>query len=140
MRVRELEIENFRKFRQPVRLAGFADGLNLVCEANEVGKSTVLDALRAALFERHGSRSERIQSFRPHGDEVAPTVRLAFEVGGEAWSVRKRFLQRPEVVLDGPRVRAAGEEAEEKLQELLGFARAANRGADADSRGACLEQ
>ncbi|MCW5733674.1 MAG: AAA family ATPase [Enhydrobacter sp.] len=136
MRVRELEIENFRKFRQPVHLAGFDDGLNLVCEANEVGKSTVLDALRAALFERHGSRSERIQSFRPYGDEVAPTVRLTFEVAGEVWSVRKRFLQRPEVVLDGPRVRATGEEAEEKLQELLGFTRAANRGADADSRGA----
>jgi hypothetical protein len=136
MRVRELEVENFRKFRQPVRLAGFDDGLNLVCEANEAGKSTVLDALRAVLFERHGSKSERIQSFCPHGDEVAPTVRLTFEVGGESWSVRKRFLQKAEVVLEGPRVRASGDEAEEKLQELLGFARAANRGADADTRGA----
>ena len=136
MRVRELEIENFRKFRQPVHLAGFDDGLNLVCEANEAGKSTVLDALRAVLFERHGSRSERIVSFRPHGDEVAPTVRLTFEVGGETWSVRKRFLQKAEVVLEGPRVRATGDEAEEKLQELLGFTRAANRGADADTRGA----
>jgi hypothetical protein len=136
MRVRALEIENFRKFRQPVHLADFADGLNLVCEGNEAGKSTVLEALRAALFERHGSRSERIQSFRPHGDEVAPTVKLTFEVGGESWSVRKRFLQKAEVVLEGPRVRATGDEAEEKLQELLGFSRAANRGADADTRGA----
>ena len=131
MRVRELEIENFRKFRQPVHLAGFDDGLNLVCEANEAGKSTVLDALRAVLFERHGSSSERIQSFRPHGDEVAPTVRLTFEVGGETWSVRKRFLQKAEVVLEGPHLRATGDEAEEKLQELLGFTRAGNRGADA---------
>lgn len=136
MRIRELEIENFRKFRQPVRLSGFADGLNLVCEGNEAGKSTVLDALRAALFERHGSRSERIQSFRPHGDEVAPTVSLTFEVGGDLWKARKRFLQKAEVVLEGPRMRATGDEAEEKLQELLGFARAANRGADADTRGA----
>lgn len=136
MRVRALEIENFRKFRQPVHLTGFADGLNLVCEGNEAGKSTVLEALRAALFERHGSKSERIQSFRPHGDEVAPTVTLTFETGGETWSVRKRFLQKAEVVLEGPRVRATGDEAEEKLQELLGFSRAANRGADADTRGA----
>jgi energy-coupling factor transporter ATP-binding protein EcfA2 len=136
MRVRALEIENFRKFRQPVHLAGFDDGLNLVCEGNEAGKSTVLEALRAVLFERHGSKSERIQSFRPHGDEVAPTVTLTFETGGETWSVRKRFLQKAEVVLEGPRVRATGDEAEEKLQELLGFTRAANRGADADTRGA----
>jgi DNA repair exonuclease SbcCD ATPase subunit len=54
MKVRELGIQNFRKFRQPVRLTGFADGLNLVCEPNETGKSTILEALRAVLFERHG--------------------------------------------------------------------------------------
>jgi len=136
MRVRALEIENFRKFRQPIHLAGFDDGLNLVCEGNEAGKSTVLDALRAVLFERHGSKSERIQSFRPHGDEVAPTVTLTFETGGETWSVRKRFLQKAEVVLEGPKMRATGDEAEERLQELLGFSRPANRGADADTRGA----
>ena len=50
--------------------------------------------------------------------------------------MRKRFLQKAEVVLEGPGVRATGDEAEEKLQELLGFTRAANRGADADTRGA----
>ena len=61
-------------------------------------------------------------------------MRLTFEVGGETWSVRKRFLQKAEVVLEGPRLRATGDEAEEKLQELLGFTRTGNRGADA--RGA----
>ncbi len=136
MRIRELRIENFRKFRQPMVLSGFGDGLNLVSEANEVGKSTVLEALRAVLFERHGSKSDRIQSFRPHGDEVAPTVELTFEVGRDTWMARKRFLQKPEVVLQGPKGRASGDEAEEKLQALLGFARAGNRGADSESRGA----
>jgi len=136
MRVRELRVENFRKFRKPVRLADFGDGLNLVCEPNEAGKSTVLEALRAALFERHGSRSDRIRSFRPHGDEVAPTVELDFEIDGAAWSLRKRFLQSPSVTLEGPAGRFQSDEAEEKLQLLLGFTRAGNRGADDDSRGA----
>ncbi|MFZ5730904.1 MAG: AAA family ATPase [Pseudomonadota bacterium] len=136
MRVRELRVDNFRKFRKPVRLADFGDGLNLVCEPNEAGKSTVLEALRAALFERHGSRSDRIRSFRPHGDEVAPTVELDFEIDGAAWSLRKRFLQSPSVTLEGPGGRFQSDEAEEKLQLLLGFTRAGNRGADDDSRGA----
>lgn len=136
MRVRELRVDNFRKFRKPVRLADFGDGLNLVCEPNEAGKSTVLEALRAALFERHGSRSDRIRSFRPHGDEVAPTVELDFEIDGAAWSLRKRFLQSPTVTLEGPTGRFQSDEAEEKLQLLLGFTRAGNRGADDDSRGA----
>lgn len=136
MRIRELRVDNFRKFRKPVRLADFGDGLNLVCEPNEAGKSTVLEALRAALFERHGSRSDRIRSFRPHGDEVAPTVELDFEIDGAAWSLRKRFLQSPSVTLEGPAGRFQSDEAEEKLQLLLGFTRAGNRGADEDSRGA----
>lgn len=136
MRIRELRIENFRKFRQPLHLTGFEDGLNLVCEQNEAGKSTVLEALRAVLFERHGSRSDRIRSFRPHGDEVAPTIELGFDLGDTSWRLRKRFLQNPSVELEGPTGRATGDEAEERLQTLLGFARAGNRGADDDSRGA----
>jgi len=136
MRIRELRIENFRKFRQPLHLTGFEDGLNLVCEQNEAGKSTVLEALRAVLFERHGSRSDRIRSFRPHGDEVAPTIELGFDLGDASWRLRKRFLQNPSVELEGPIGRATGDEAEERLQTLLGFARAGNRGADDDSRGA----
>lgn len=136
MRVRRLRIENFRKFRAPVVVEGFTDGLNLVCEPNETGKSTVLDALRAALFERHSAKSERIRSFRPQGDEVAPSVELAFDVNGEEWRLTKRFLLSPSVMLEGPQGRFASDAAEEKLQRLLGFAPAGNRGADDDSRGA----
>lgn len=136
MRVRRLRIENFRKFRAPVVVEGFTDGLNLVCEPNETGKSTVLDALRAALFERHSAKSERIRSFRPQGDEVAPSVELAFDVNGEEWRLTKRFLLSPSVMLEGPQGRFASDAAEEKLQGLLGFAPAGNRGADDDSRGA----
>ncbi|MFG1192353.1 AAA family ATPase [Xanthobacter flavus] len=136
MRVRRLRIENFRKFRAPVVVDGFTDGLNLVCEPNETGKSTVLDALRAALFERHSAKSDRIRSFRPQGDEVAPSVELAFDVNGEEWRLTKRFLLSPSVTLEGPEGRFASDAAEEKLQGLLGFARAGNRGADDDSRGA----
>src|SRR3546814_8226881 len=97
MRIRELRVENFRKFRQPLHLTGFEDGLNLVCEQNEAGKSTVLEALRAVLFERHGSRSDRIRSFRPHGDEVAPTIELGFDLGDARWRLRNRFLPNPSV-------------------------------------------
>lgn len=136
MLIREVMVENFRKFRAPVRIAGFSRGLNLVCEANETGKSTVLEAVRAAFFERHGAKSERIKSFRPHGDEVAPMVTVVFEVAGETWTVIKQFLQHPSVTLTGPTSRHQSDEAEEKLQSLLGFTRAGNRGADDDSRGA----
>jgi hypothetical protein len=136
MRIRELTIENFRKFRQPVALSGFCDGLNLVCESNERGKSTMLEALRAALFERHGSKTDRVRSFRPFGDEVAPSIGLVFEVGGEEWALNKRFLLAPSITLEGPEGRFQSDAAEEKLQSLLGFVRAGPKGADHESRGA----
>ncbi|MEP9355068.1 AAA family ATPase [Xanthobacter sp. KR7-65] len=136
MRVRRLAIENFRKFRAPVVLEGFTDGLNLVCEPNETGKSTILDALRAVLFERHSAKSDRIRSFRPQGDEVAPTVELAFDIAGAPWRLTKRFLMAPAVTLDGPDGRFSSDAAEEKLQTLLGFSRAGKSGATDDSRGA----
>ncbi|MBI1360560.1 MAG: AAA family ATPase [Alphaproteobacteria bacterium] len=136
MRVRRLRIENFRKFRKAIELAGFGDGLNLVCEPNEVGKSTVLEAMRAVLFERYSAKGEKVKQFRPYGDEVAPVIELEFEVDGEQWFVQKRFLEKPSVALSNGKNQFQSDEAEDRLQSLLGFARAGNRGADDESRGA----
>jgi hypothetical protein len=136
MKIRGLALENFRKFRAPVRLSGFTDGLNMICEANEFGKSTLLEAMRAALFERHGAKSEYVRSFRPWGDETAPAVELTFELRGEPWVIRKRFLQAPRAILVGPSGQTfSSDEAEERLQALLGFERSGKGGADAESRG-----
>ena len=48
MKIRSLALENFRRFRAPVRIEGLTDGLNLISEPNETGKSTILEAMRAA--------------------------------------------------------------------------------------------
>jgi hypothetical protein len=136
MKIRSLALENFRRFRAPVRIESLTDGLNLISEPNETGKSTILEAMRAALFERHGSAGAFIKSLRPWGDETAPTVELCFELEGAAWTVAKRFLQKPQVTLTGPGSQVfSSDAAEEKLQALLGFERSSNRGADDESRG-----
>jgi DNA repair exonuclease SbcCD ATPase subunit len=135
MLIRSIRIESFRKL-QDAALGPFSSGLNLVCEPNEAGKSTVLEALRAAFFERHGANSERTRSFRPYGDEVAPEVTVAFEVAGESWTLRKRFLQGPSVALGNGRQRYESDAAEDQLQKLLGLGRPGNRGADEESAGA----
>lgn len=79
MKLRSLELENFRKFRKPITLDGFTDGLNTIIEPNEMGKSTLLEALRAAFFIRHSAKSELVRSYCPFGDDVAPRGR--FESG-----------------------------------------------------------
>ena len=136
MRIVSLELDNFRRFRRPLRLDGFEPGLNVVVEPNETGKSTLLEALRAALFIRHSARTELTRSYCPIGDDVAPRVAVAFEVAGERWQVEKQFLRSQKVQLTGPRGRFESDAAEDQLQALLGFERGNNRGTDPDTRGA----
>lgn len=119
--IRRIALENFRKFRAPHEITGLTGGLNIVIEPNETGKSTLLEAVRAALFLKHGSKTRLIGSFQPTGDNVAPQVSLDFEVGGAAWSLTKKFLKSPSVELSGPSGRQQGDAAEQALQTLLGF-------------------
>lgn len=136
MKIRAVELNNFRKFRAPRRVEGFADGLNIVVEANETGKSTLLEALRAALFIRHSANTELTRSYCPIGDQVAPRVSLAFEMADGAWQLDKQFLRSTSAHLSGPSGRFENDAAEEQLQKMFGFDRGNNKGTDPDTRGA----
>ncbi|WP_395396227.1 AAA family ATPase (plasmid) [Novosphingobium sp. BL-8A] len=133
--IRRIALENFRKFRQRHEIAGLTDGLNIVIENNEAGKSTLLEAVRAGLFLRHGSKTQLISSFQPLGDEVAPEVELDFAVGGDDYRLKKRFIGRAMAELSGPGGRSQNAEAEERLQRLLGF-EAQGRTFDSELAGA----
>ena len=52
MRLRRIEVRDFRKLRHTV-VDDLGPGLNVLVGDNEAGKSTVLAALRAVFFERH---------------------------------------------------------------------------------------
>ena len=103
MKLRALEIEQFRKFDRPIRIAGMDDGLNLVVGPNEMGKSTLFAALQAALFERHRSHAQTVKSFQPAGHAGAsPQVVLQLEIDGRPYRIEKRFLRRPSAELTLP--------------------------------------
>ena len=55
MQITRLRVEQLRRFRAPLELAGFTPGLNILAGPNEAGKSTLVRAIRAAFFERHKS-------------------------------------------------------------------------------------
>jgi DNA repair exonuclease SbcCD ATPase subunit len=125
MKLRALEIEQFRKFDRPIRIAGMDDGLNLVLGPNEMGKSTLFTALQAILFERHRSQAQTVKSFQPAGHEGAsPRIALQFELDAQPYRIEKRFLRRPSAELTLPDGRHLhGEAAEEALEALLGGGR-----------------
>ena len=120
MKLQRLHLENFKRFRAPFTLDGLDSGLNLFTAPNEAGKSTLVEAIRAAFFERH--RSSTVEHLRPWGDSAAtPTVVLDFLVNGAPCRLTKAFLgkKRCELQLDGQAL--DGNEAEEHLAQLLGF-------------------
>ena len=136
MRLRTLEMDQFRKFDRPVRLAGFTDTLNLLCGPNEFGKSTILAAIRGLLFERHNSKAEPIKRMQPWRGNAAPRLAMEFEIDGGRWRIEKRFLHQPMACLTAPDgSRFDGEAAEEELQQQLGFGAAGKQGAKPGQMG-----
>lgn len=130
MKLQRLRVSELRQFRTPFELAGIAPGLNIFTGANEAGKSTLVRAIRAAVFERH--RSTSVDDLRPYGDAAAsPRVELDFEIAGTAYRLSKTFLQKKRCELFAGTRRLEGAEAEDLLAELLGF-RFAERGANRD--------
>lgn len=120
MKLKRLRIENFKRFRAPLELDGFTDGLNLFTAPNESGKSTVAEAIRSAFFERH--RSSSVDYLRPWGESSAtPTVELDFELDGKPCRLTKAFLgkKRCELSIDGKSMDGAA--AEDHIAALLGF-------------------
>lgn len=135
MKILSLRIEQFRKFDRPVGIEGFGDGLNLITGPNETGKSTLLLALRAALFERHGAKTQAVKEFSPHHVTGArPTVALTFEIGGKSYRLEKSFLKRPAATLETPDgQRFQGSDAEAELKRLLGLNPSERTSADKES-------
>lgn len=136
LRLRRIAVDGFRKFREPMAIDGLTDGLNIVIEPNETGKSTLLEALRAAFFVRHGTKNQLAQSFAPYGEAVGPEIQVSFEANGAPWTITKRFLRGATIEVTGPQGKAQGEDAEAQLHALLGSVRDTSQKGDAATYGA----
>ncbi len=136
MKLRRLSVNQFKCFTEPTRLGDIGDGLNVVVGPNELGKSTLLDALRAVLFERYSSKARPILALQNDRSDAAPVVELVFEVHGAEYTLTKRFVKKAYVRLQCPGgTLLEADAAENELRNLLGFAEAGNRGADLETLG-----
>ncbi len=136
MKLRSLAVNQFKKFTTPTRLEGIEDGLNVVVGPNEMGKSTLLDALRAALFEKYSSRAQPIVALQNDRNQAAPVVELAFELDDGLYRITKRFIKKPYARLSCPDGRSLeGDAAENALRDLLDFDEPGKTGAKPESLG-----
>ncbi|WP_101068023.1 AAA family ATPase [Roseovarius salinarum] len=120
MKIRAVTLNNVRRFTDPARVNRIADGLNVLCEPNEEGKSTLFDAIQALFFKPHGSRDKEVSSLRPHVGG-APEVSVEVETGDGLFILAKRWFQKPFATVhrDGELV-AQSDEAEAWIGTLLG--------------------
>ena len=122
MIIRSIAVNDFMKFDHPVEIAALDEKLNIIAGPNEMGKSTILSAMRAAFFGKHRSKHKEIRDLQHSHNKGAPCVRVDFEIGGEQYQIRKRFLKHQIAELRLPNGRLIkGDEAEEVLSELLSF-------------------
>lgn len=128
MKLRALRLSDFKGFAAPgVVIENFTDGLNVLTAANEFGKTTLLDALRAALFTKHSVTGERsLANILPYTSTDGPHVEVDVETSAGRFRIEKRFAVRKMasvVDLDTRQTVASGSEVNDWLAETLGGAK-----------------
>ena len=120
MKIRSITLNNVRRFTDPARVADIGDGLNVLCEPNEHGKSTLFDAIQALFFKAHSSRDKEVSNLRPHAGG-APEVTVEIETDEGRFLVFKRWLKKPVATVhrNGMLI-AQADEAEGWIADLLG--------------------
>lgn len=88
--IKRIELENFRSFTSPVAIE-LTQGLNVLHGPNEVGKTTIVEALWHGLLTRPDRKNQVTESLQPRESKAWPTTRLDFEVDGVDYSLRKAF-------------------------------------------------
>lgn len=121
MRIERLRLTDYRGIAHAeVRFAPV--GVTIVEGDNEVGKTSLTEALHLVLTVRDDSRKEVIRSLQPYGRDVGPEVEVEVTAGPHRFVLRKRWLRRPETVLEilepTPEV-VTGREGHERAQGLL---------------------
>ena len=88
MWIRQICVRHFAGIRSAE--VSFEHGLNVLYGPNEIGKSTLVDAMRAALLLQHGATAAR--DFEDWHTDQPPQVDLTFETEPQRiWRVRKSF-------------------------------------------------
>ena len=124
MKIRSVELTNFRKFVGTIRIENIGDNVNVLVGRNELGKSTLLEAINGVIFEKAKSTAAHVKAFRHFVNGTVPEVKLAFDIDDKSWTIHKRFAgQAGKATLTCSDHRLFEDDAAEaELQRLLGFA------------------
>ena len=122
MKLRSISLSNVRKFAgQTATISGISDGVSVVAQANEFGKSTFFDALHALFFLKYGSTTREVKALQPRaGGAVRVSAELELPEG--RFTLEKSFLaqKRASVKDANGTLIALDDEAEAWIAKLMG--------------------
>jgi hypothetical protein len=118
MRLISATVRNYRIHQELA--VEFDERITVLGGPNEVGKSTLVEAIHRVLFLPHRTTGALREAMRSHGGGI-PEVELAFAIGEDRYRLRKRFNgPSGSIDLEGPDgERWRSDAAETKLAELL---------------------
>ncbi|MDB5379386.1 MAG: DNA-binding protein, partial [Rubritepida sp.] len=121
MKIAALRLFNVKRFAgRGVAIEGIGDGVNVLCAANEFGKSTSFEALHALFFQPHSGTPGDVQRLRPYSGGN-PLVEADVSVGGDRFRITKQYYGgRSARVIDltTGRLLAQADEAERFIGQL----------------------
>jgi hypothetical protein len=122
MKLLALRLHNVRRFAgSGVAVEGMEDGVNVLCAANEFGKSTCFDALHALFFQPHSGAPWPVQSLRPYSGG-SPLIQVDVATGNGRFRLSKQFYSgRKAMVADlgSGRLLHQADEAERFIADLV---------------------
>lgn len=91
MKISALRLFNVKRFAgRGVAIEGIGDGVNVLCAANEFGKSTSFEALHALFFQPYSGKSGAVRNLRPYSGGN-PLVEADIAHGGEHFRITKQY-------------------------------------------------
>lgn len=121
MKILRLRLRNYRGVRE--REVRFAPrGVTVVHGPNEIGKSSLAEAIDLVLEELDSAEKQRVRAVRPADRDAASEIEIEIETGSYRFTLSKRFHRQPATQLrvEQPRAESwTGRPAHQRLQEIL---------------------
>ena len=122
MKISALRLFNVKRFAgRGVAIEGIGEGVNVLCAANEYGKSTSFEALHALFFQPHSGTPNDVKNLQPYS-KGSPIVEADIATDAGRYRITKQYYSgRSARVTDlaSGRIVAQADEAENFIAALI---------------------
>ena len=121
MRILRLSLKNWRGVDS--RDVTLSDGVTVIEGPNEIGKSTIVEAIRLLFGELDSSKKQAVKSIKPVDQDVGSTIEAEIQTGDYRFVYSKTFNKSSKTslnILAPARKQLTGREAHERAGQIMG--------------------